>query len=346
MTVRSGQQRQRTVSLTNSGSAALAWRIRDGAGSTGRRTPGQVLKSWPADGLAISRGIGVESGNVWVSDADLLRNDSFTPDGVRREEGWPTPWANEYPGPADMAYVPARAVMCQVKIGADNGVYCWNPRSGEIVASIVGQFPWSTVSQSGLAYRPDDDSFYIGGGNQGIIYHIAGLGHPVPGRVISQCAPADPAIAGLGWNPGFGLLWVATNSAEDLIHAVDPHTCVTLTTLTPPDQVPFSGAGLDVDVDGNLWLMSAGSPGTAYLVDSGVPSSSDAPWLSVTPASGLLAPGGTQRLTVRVDATALAPGRYRATLYLLSNNESRPVTTVPVRVTVRSTGPDRPLAAA
>jgi hypothetical protein len=115
---------------------------------------------------------------VWVSDADLLRNDSFTVDGVRREEGWPTSWANEYPGPADMAYVPARAVMCQVKIGADNGVYCWDPRTGEITVSIVGDFPWSTVSQSGLAYRPDDDSFYIGGGNQGIIYHIAGLSTP------------------------------------------------------------------------------------------------------------------------------------------------------------------------
>jgi hypothetical protein len=159
--------------------------------------------------------------------------------------------------------------------------------------------------------------------------------------VISQCAPADPTIAGLGWTPGFGLLWVATNSAEDLIHAVDPDTCARLTTLTPPDQVPFTGAGLDVDGDGNLWLMSAGSPGTAYLIDSAVPSFSDVPWLSVTPASGLLTPGEKQRLTVRVDATGLALGRYRATLYLLSNSDSRALIAVPVRVTVRPTGPGR-----
>ena len=189
-------------------------------------------------------------------------------------------------------------------------MYCWDPRSGDVVTSISGQFPWSTTSQRGLAYRPDDDSFYVGGEKQGLIYHISGLSSPNPGSVISQCAPADPAISGLGWSPGFDRLWVTTHSADDLIYAIDPDTCETLSTLAPPDQHQFTGAGLDVDAKGNLWTMSTGSPGTAYLINSGQPSFTDAPWLSTTPETGALAGGAKQRLTVRVDATQLAPGRY------------------------------------
>lgn len=113
--------------------------------------------------MTIGWGIGLETGQVWISDADLLRNDSFTVRGVRREEGWPTSWASQMPGPADMAYVPRRGLMCQVKVGEDNGIHCWNPRTGEVMASIVGDFPWTATSQRGLAYRPDDDTFYIGG---------------------------------------------------------------------------------------------------------------------------------------------------------------------------------------
>lgn len=342
LVVTAGQQRQDTLTLTNTGSAAVAWRVADGQGSAGEHSPGAVLRSWPPSGLSIGWGIGLESDNVWISDIDILRNESFTVEGVRREEGWPTSWASMYPGPLDMAYVPDRALMCQVKAGADNGIYCWEPRTGEVAASIIGEFPWSAASQHGLAYRPDDDTFFIGGWNQGVIYHIAGLSHPTPGSVIDQCTPDDPAISGIGWSRGFGLLWVATQSSDDLIYAIDPETCQTLSTLAPPDQQPSTGAGLDVDPQGNLWVMSAGShsggSGTAYLIDSGVPSFSDAPWLSVTPQSGVLAPGAKQRLTVQVDATGLAPGQYRASLYLLSDSERQSLITVPVRLLVRSTG--------
>ncbi|WP_143162780.1 hypothetical protein, partial [Couchioplanes caeruleus] len=126
--------------------------------------------------------------------------------------------------------------------------------------------------------------------------------------MIGRCRPADPAISGLGWSPGFGLLWVATHSADDLIHAVDPDTCATLGTLAPPDGEPFTGAGLDVDPRGNLWVVSTGSPGTAYLMDSGVPSFRDVPWLSVTPDSGVLAPGARQQLRMPGSRTPpLAP---------------------------------------
>jgi WD40 repeat protein len=338
LVVAAGQQVERTVTLTNRGTAAVTWHTADGTQTAPASTAGTVLTSWEP-GVAIAYGIGVERDNIWVSDTDLLRNDSFTVDGARRDEGWPTPWANVFPGPADMAYVPSRGLMCQVKVGGDNGVYCWNPRTGDIVTTIIGEFPWSTVPQRGLAYRPDDDTFYIGGWDQGIIYHIEGLGSPNPGRVISQCTPADPAISGLGWSPGLRLLWVAIQSTDNLIYAVNPDTCAPLRTLTPPNAEQFRGGGLDVDTQGNLWVVSAGQiqptpSGTVYLITSGLPGVRDAAWLSTTPQTGVLAGGGSQQLTVRVDATGLSPGRYHATLYVINTSARRPLVTVSVRVRV------------
>jgi hypothetical protein len=338
LVVAAGQQVERTVTLTNRGTTAVTWHVADGTRSSPASTPGTVLKSWgPGDPIAY--GVGVEGDNVWVSDVDLLRNNSYTVDGVRRDEGWPTSWANVNPGPADMAYVPDRGLMCQVKVGVDNGVYCWGPRTGDIVTTIIGQFPWSAVPQRGLAYRPDDDTFYIGGWDQGIIYHIEGLSSRHPGRVISQCSPTDPAISGLGWSSGLGLLWVATQSTDNLIYAVNPDTCATLRTLTPPNPDEFRGGGLDVDAKGKLWVVSAGQyggnpSGTIYLIDSGLPSVSDAAWLSTTPQTGVLTGGDLQQITIRVDATGLTPGTYDTTLHVINTSARRPLITVPVRVHV------------
>lgn len=343
MVVRSGHQREQTVTVTNRGTTEVPWLVADGTGRAVRPpTAGNVLENW-LPGVTIAWGVGVEGDNIWISDADLLRNDSFTRKGSPRGEGWPTPWASDMPGPADMAYVPDRGLMCQVKVGTDNGVYCWNPRTGAIVTTITGDFPWTAAPQRGLAYRPDDDTFYIGGWDQGVIYHITGLGHAKPGQVISQCAPPDPAISGLGWSTDFGLLWAVTQSNDSRIYALNAETCTPLRTITPPEPAQFKGGGLDVDA-GNLWVVSAGSvgqpgpSGRAFLVTSGLPNIRDAAWLSTTPRTGTLAGGHAQRLTVRVDARGLAPGRYRATLYLVTGDARRPLTTVPVRVLVT---PDR-----
>lgn len=345
VTVRAGQRRDVELAVTNTGSAEVAWRAADGpsparAGAT-PPVAGAVLRSWEPPGVAIAWGIGLASRNVWVSDIDLLRNERHSLDGVRWSEwGWPTDFVHEYPGPADMAYVPRLGLMCQVKVGEENGIHCWNPDTGLTEASITGDLPWTAVSQRGLAYRADDDTFYVGGWNQGVVYHIAGLGHPVPGAVLGRCTPADPAISGLGFSRGFNLLWMATSSTADTLYAIDPDTCRTLRTLAPPDANPSTGAGLDVDRHGDLWLVSttyqlpSAPPHRVYQVSSGVPSFRNVPWLSVTPGSGTLAPGQTRRLTVRVDARDLAPGRSQAAIYLLAGAPNQPLITVPVRVVV------------
>ena len=210
-----------------------------------------------------------------------------------------------------MAYVPGRGLLCQVNVGGDNGIYCMDPATGNVVSSITGAFQWTATSQRGLAYRSDDDSFYIGGWNEGIVYHIAGLSSSQPGQVLGTCMPGDGAISGLAYNSAAGVLWAATNSPTDTIYELNPSDCTVLSTLAHP-QPGFQGGGLEMDEAGNLWMIGQ-SPNRVFLVDSGVPAFSDVPWLSVSPTSGTVAAGKQKTLTVTIDTHGLTPGLYLAT---------------------------------
>ena len=59
-----------------------------------------------------------------------------------------TPWANAWP--ADMALTGANE-MCQVNVGGDNGIYCWDTSTGASTRHIAGAFAWTNTSQRGLA---------------------------------------------------------------------------------------------------------------------------------------------------------------------------------------------------
>ena len=74
--------------------------------------------------------------------------------------------------------------MWQVNVGGDNGIYGVNPETGAVVMSITSGGAWTSISQRGLAYDADTDTFYIGGWNEDIIYHIMGPSWSTPGAVI------------------------------------------------------------------------------------------------------------------------------------------------------------------
>jgi subtilisin family serine protease len=264
--VQPGERRSQQLTLRNTGSATLEWEVRETGGGrvvtsstrgltraknadpNARTTkglypggtprgwsptaPGDVLKSWPPTGLALAWGVGFD-GDVWLSDVpDNDRNHEFTVDGAATGRSWPTPWAGEWP--ADMALDTTHNLMCQLAVGGDNGIHCWDVDTGAEVDSITGPFPWTAISQRGLAYRADDDSFYVGGWNEGVLYHVKGLSHPDKGAVIGQCSPADGSISGLGYNAAFNVVWAATNSPTDTIYGLDPASCNVLTTLAHP----------------------------------------------------------------------------------------------------------------
>jgi len=221
--------------------------------------------------------------------------------------------------------------MCSLNVGGDNGIYCWDPDDGNVMGSITGAFPWTAISQRGLAYRPDDDSFYVGGWNEGILYHVAGFSHATPGAVLDQCSPADGDISGLAWNPASGVVWAATNSPTDTIYQLSP-ACGVLGTLAHPSP-GYDGAGLDMDAAGNLWMIDQ-DPKTVFLMDSGLPTFVDVPWLSEDPVSGMVPIGGSIAIEVTADATGLAPGVYEAVIVIQTNSGRQPNLTVPVRLIV------------
>lgn len=295
--------------------------------------PGDVLRSWPPTGLSLAWGVGY-TGNVWLSDIPSAnRNHEFSVTGTPTGRNYTAPWAGAWPG--DMALDTTNNCMAQVNVGGDNGIYCWHLDTGAVVYSIAGGFPWTGTSQRGLAYRPDDNSFYIGGWNEGILYHVRGHGAG-EGEVIGSCSPSDPNISGLAWNPAFNIIWSATNSPSDTIYQLNPDTCATLSSIPHPRPF-FNGAGLEMDEEGNLWMIaqnSDGGPNTVYLVESGVPAFTDVPWLSETPDSGTLAQGGTQTIDVTVDTTGMSPGVYNATLFVQSNSGRQPTLRVPVSLLV------------
>jgi hypothetical protein len=282
-----------------------------GSGSTSPEGAGDVLKSWPT-GMSLPWGVNF-NGDVTLSDPIDLKDVTFDADGSRKSEFGTT--FGEWAG--DMAWDAGRGLIWQVAVGGDNGIYGLDPTDGTIEQTITGS-PWSDTSQRGLAYDPANDTFYIGGWNEGIIYHVAGPSWPTPGEVIDACSPPDPNISGLAWNPSFGMLWEATNSETDSIWLVDPTTCEGIRSFDHPDP-GFNGAGLEMDQIGNLWTVSQGS-GKAYLLESDLPNFSDVPWLAISPTDGTVAPGGTTDISVSVDSTGLTPGVYRALAVVLTND--------------------------
>ena len=366
MILPAGQTKTTALTLRNSGTANTTWEISEAGGGrigalaaasasvtrnpnydpNARTTQGiyvgqeprgwsvsaasKVLRSWSSSNLGWAWGVGY-TGNVWLSDASNPHNREFSVDGIYQGRTWATPWSS-WGWPADMAYDAGRGRMCQVNSGGDNGIYCWNLDTGKVVGSITGSFPWSMYSQRGLAYRPDDDSFYIGGWNEGVIYHIAGLSAATPGAVLGQCRPSDPMISGLAWNPSFNVLWVATNSYDDTIYQLNPDTCNVLSTLAHPSPY-YNGGGLEMDEQGNLWMLSQ-SGHTVYLVESGVPAFTNVPWLTETPTSGTLRAGGTQSIQITFNTTGMQAGVYNATLFVRSNSGRQPLLRVPVSLIV------------
>lgn len=365
------QTRTRTLTLSNTGSATMTWQIQETGGGaagpsplqgefeknpdydpnsmtaqdlyrnppdvpTSPMIPGDVLASWVPAGMTLPWGVGF-NGNVWLSDplagggicgGVSCHNEEFTVAGAATGKDFPADWAAVWN--ADMALDTTNNAMCQVNVGGDNGIYCWDLNDGHVVYSITSG-PWTGISQRGLAYRPDDDSFYIGGWNEGILYHIQGRSGANPGAVIDQCFAPDPSISGLAWNPAFNILWEATNSPTDTIYEVDPN-CNMIGSLPHPTPF-FAGGGLEMDDAGNLWMISQAN-NTVYLVESGVPAFVDVPWLTETPSSGTLAAGATQAIQIKVDTTGLAPGVYHANMFLQNNSARQSSIRIPVTLIV------------
>ena len=345
-----GQTKTLTFTITNSGGATLEWSIgqadanklaamssppifnkdADPSATSTRglylqepsiswpALPGDVIKSWAPSGNTLGWGVGRIT-NLWITDAFAKTNAGlpdareFTESGAATGAGWHTLTNGAWP--ADMAYDSTHHLMCAVNVTGtgrwSNGISCWNPASGTIVTNLTGV--WTNVPQRGLAYRPDDDTFYIGGWLEAVpdtgityIYHIKGLSWANPGAVLDQFQPAEPGTSGLAWNPVQRILWQACNSFKDNIYALNPTNGQVLMTIAHPNP-GYNGAGLEIDETGNLWLMSL-NPNLIYLLNTGQTTFTNAPWLSTSITNGAISPGETQTISIAADSLGLDLG--------------------------------------
>ncbi|SDU19934.1 carboxypeptidase regulatory-like domain-containing protein [Jiangella alkaliphila] len=367
-TITEGQTRSGEVTITNAGSADLAWEASEVDRGSGRQTaptpalmgsskvdpnatnalgtyskeqladlaardmaptaPGDVLAEWEAAGVSVAWGVGFD-GDVWVSDPDAITNHQYSVEGEPGEV-FPGNWGGVWNG--DMALDASSGAMCQVNVGGDNAIHCFDTGDGTEQYVISGS-PWNGISQRGLAYNPVDDVFYIGGWNEGIIYTVAGQSHADPGATLAQCETEDVSIAGLAYNPTADVLWMVNSSLTTFIYQIDPSDCATISTIEFPEQGSGPGAGLEMNATGELWATSQ-LTNTAYLIDTGVPNASDVPWLTEDPSSGTLAPGESVTVTVTADSTGLEPNLYEATLTIATDAGRVPNHQIPVSLLV------------
>ncbi|MFG1765722.1 S8 family serine peptidase [Micromonospora parva] len=333
VTARAGATRTATVNLTNRGDLPANWLAREiNSPTPPTGIPGRQLSSFPLKELYNAYGVGYRNGELIVSNSYLFgQMQRFSTDGrslakgVLPIDGWPS----------DMAYVAGRDLMCAPKMSfiGDLPIVCFDPDTLEVKETITG--PWAGKLYYGLAYRASDDTFYLSGDNR--IRHLAGLSHPQPGSVLGECTPPIPWMTGLALNEEHNVLWGINQDSKESIWALDPATCQPLASVPDPDPNPLSGAGLDLDEQGNLWVLGNATNrpygAKVYHVDGSLPAYSDVPWLSAATA-GEVPAGAKGALTVTVDTTGLAPGTYVATLLVTNNGAKGASTPVTVSVTV------------
>jgi hypothetical protein len=122
---------------------------------------------------------------------------------------------------------------------------------------------------------------------------------------------------GLDFDDATGKLYLASLDADSQIGSL-----YTVDTLT-------GGASA-------VGQLGDGSQHMALAIASGGPCvpPGEVPWLSLSPTEGTTAPGGSDQVTVTLDATGLAVGTHKASVCVASNDPGRPVAALPIAFTV------------
>src|SRR6185436_2826459 len=234
-------------------------------------------------------------------------------------------------------------MLWRVNVGGDNCIYELDPFFREATGRKICALPWSGISQRGLAYDVRTDTYYAGGWNDGVIYHVDGAGN-----VLDSTFVAIP-ISGLAFNSRTGHLFALTNhgappqaTLDVFVFDVDGGMSVvggfnvTQNGQPLPGLRVFGGAGMEMDCDGRLWLVDLSSQ-TIFEVDSGESNAcafNDIPWLSESQTEGTVAATSTLPIVCTFDSAGLPAGLRQAQLKLLTDTPYR-VLPVPVDFTVR-----------
>ena len=178
------------------------------------------------------------------------------------------------------------------------------------------------------------DTYYVGGWEDTVVYHIDSAGN------LLDSSYTDIPISGLAYNPSTGHLFATALYAVGFdVFVLDPkNNYITVGGfLATSGGVPVlqgQGVSLEADCDGNLWIYHLFDQ-VAYEIASGETGwcVNALPWLTETPASGVVEGGGALPVTLHFDASGLQPGLHLGQI-LFGQDTPYAVEPLPVNFTV------------
>ena len=291
---------------------------------------GDVLQTWAASAQSNPWGLAFDAINstVWVGEG-WGSNEIFqyAVDGTYTGVSYPFTWGPAY-GPADATYNINTGMIWSLDVGSDNCIHEIDPASGVTGNTICPAF---SASQRGLAYDPTTDTYFAGGWNDAMVYRFDSSGN------ILSSVNTGLSISGLAYNPTTQHLFVMVNGSPNLVYVLDvANGYANLGSFSIAGFGDYTGAGLGIDCDGNLWAVNQGT-NTVYQVESGETASfCDVPWLSEEPITGTLAVAASDIISVTFDASVPEvdqPGEYHAAIRV-NNDTPYDAPLVPVTMTV------------
>ena len=133
---------------------------------------GDVIASYPS-GLTLGWGVATVGTDVWISNLAAGGGDDkdhqYLNDGTKTGETIDDTFVGVFV--ADGAFNPLTGNFWRVNVGGDNCLWELDPVAKVVTGnSICGS--WAQVSQRGVAYDVSGDTYFVGGWNEGVIYHI------------------------------------------------------------------------------------------------------------------------------------------------------------------------------
>lgn len=285
--------------------------------------------------------------DLWVGSIAADSGDDmdhrFLPDGTPTGETIDTAsFIGEFAG--DMAFNDVTGMVWQLGVqnSIESCIYELDPASRLPTGrSICPDFP---VSQRGLAYDPNHNSWFAVDFNSHSVYHFDSKGRILDSALITDANDKPLPLIGATYNPSTGHLFVSVSETDLSIVILDVnHNYETVGVIesAPEGWEGYIGAGLSHDCEGHLWLTNFKYE-KVYEVNSGESGwceFSDVPWIAESALAGEIPVGGIQPLTVSFNPSAYHPGdTLESQIVLISNTPDRSLV-IPVTVHVTEAVP-------
>ena len=305
---------------------------------------GDVVASYPT-GITFGWGVASSGANFWLSNLGVAGgddNDYQYDSGTGAQTGNVMSDSGIGQWAADGAFNSQTGMIWRVAVGGDNCIHELNPATLSQTGNTICGSPWTGTSQRGMAYDAITNGYFVGGWNEGIVYHIDSTG------AVIDSANVGLAISGMAYNKNNGHLLVMSNTNlvdVTVLDAFNNYAVIGTFDVTDggsPAFGDFQQAGMEFDCLGNLWVVNQITQ-VAYNVVSGEATGCavDIPWLSEDPTEGTVSgvarpTGGTSSMpvTVSFDSLSYLPGLRQAQLQVKTDTPAA-VPAIPVTLTVR-----------